>query len=120
MILPAAISSLWRPFAVARGFAAASCAGWSPKVERHYPGEQYPQAGFFVTNMNRPAERVVVFYSQRGNYEQWVKESKGAIKLARLSYRSFSANGVHIQLHALAHNLGNISAPLTTPEPIKD
>jgi hypothetical protein len=35
------------------------------KVEWH-PGELYPRVGFIVTNMRRPAERVVAFYNQRG------------------------------------------------------
>ena len=32
------------------------------KVEWH-PGELYPRVGFIVTNMSRPAERVVAFYT---------------------------------------------------------
>ena len=32
------------------------------KVEWH-PGELYPRAGFIVTNLSRPAERVVAFYN---------------------------------------------------------
>jgi hypothetical protein len=35
-----------------------------------------------VTNMSRPAERVVAFYNKRGTCEQWVKEGKGAIGVA--------------------------------------
>jgi len=35
------------------------------KVEWH-PGELYPRLGFIVTNLARPAERVVAFYNQRG------------------------------------------------------
>jgi hypothetical protein len=42
------------------------------KVEWH-PGELYPRVGFVVTNMTRPAERVVAFYNQRGTAEQWIK-----------------------------------------------
>jgi hypothetical protein len=34
--------------------------------------------------------------------------------------RSFTANAVCLQLHALAHNLGNFLRTLATPEPIKD
>ncbi len=37
----------------------------------------------------------------------WIKEGKGAIKWTRLSCRSFAANAVRLQLHALAYNLGN-------------
>ena len=38
----------------------------------------------------------------------------------RLSCRSFAANAVRPQLHALAYNLGNFLRTLATPEPIKD
>jgi Transposase DDE domain group 1 len=89
------------------------------KVEWH-PGELYPRAGFLVTNMARPAEIVVAFYNKRGACEQWIKEGKGAIKWTRLSCRTFAANAVRLQLHALAYNLGNFLRTLATPEPIKD
>jgi hypothetical protein len=49
------------------------------KVEWH-PGELYPHVCFIVTNLARPAERVVAFYNQRGAAEQCIKEGKGAIK----------------------------------------
>ena len=78
------------------------------KVEWH-PGELYPRVGFIVTNLARPAERVVAFYNQRGTAEQWIKEGKNAIKWTRLSCRTFAANAVRLQLHALAYNLGNLS-----------
>jgi hypothetical protein len=42
------------------------------KMEWH-PGELYPRVGFIVTNMTRPAERVVAFYNHRGTAEQWIK-----------------------------------------------
>ena len=89
------------------------------KVEWH-PGELYPRVGFIVTNLARPAESVVAFYNKRGTCEQWIKEGKGAIKWTRLSCRSFAANAVRLQLHALAYNLGNFLRTLATPEPIKD
>jgi hypothetical protein len=57
------------------------------KVEWH-PGELYPRVGFIVTNMSRPAERVVAFYNKRGTCEQWIKEGKGAIKWTRLAAMS--------------------------------
>ena len=88
------------------------------KVEWH-PGELYPRVGFIVTNMARRSE-TVVFYNKRGTCEQWIKEGKGAIKWTRLSCRSFAANVVRLQLHALAYNLGNFLRTLATPEPIKD
>ena len=89
------------------------------KIEWH-SGELYPRVGFIVTNLSRPAERVVAFYNQRGTAEQWIKEGKGAIRWTRLSCRSFAANAVRLQLHALAYNLGNFLRTLATPEPIND
>jgi hypothetical protein len=85
------------------------------KVEWH-PGELYPRVGFIVTNLSRPAERIVAFYNQRGTCEQWIKEGKGAIKWTRLSCRSFAANAVRLQLHALAYNLGNFMRTLAMPK----
>ena len=85
------------------------------KVEWH-PGELYPRVGFIVTNLARPAERVVAFYNQRGTAEQWIKEGKGAIKWTRLSCRTFAANAVRLQLHALAYNLGNFMRTLAMPK----
>ena len=73
------------------------------------PGELYPRVGFITTSRVRPAERVVAFYNQRGTAEQWIKEGKNAIKWTRLSCRTFAANAVRLQLHALAYNLGNLS-----------
>src|SRR6516225_4478309 len=85
------------------------------KVEWH-PGELYPRVGFIVTNLARPAERVVAFYNQRGTAEQWIKEGKGAIKWTRVSCRTFAANAVRLQLHALAYNLGNFMRTLAMPK----
>ena len=85
------------------------------KVEWH-PGELYPRVGFVVTNLIRPAERLVAFYNQRGTAEQWIKEGKGAIKWTRLSCRTFAANTVRLQLHALAYNLGNFIRTLALPK----
>jgi len=88
------------------------------KVEWH-PGELYPRVGFIVTNLSRPAERVVVFYNQRGTAEQWIKEGKNAVKWTRLSCCSFTANAVRLQLHALAYNLTNFMRTLALPEAVK-
>ena len=88
------------------------------KVEWH-PGELYPRVGFIVTNLARPAERVVAFYNQRGTAEQWIKEGKGAIKRSRLSCRSLVANAVRLQLHALAYNLGNFMRRLAMPKAVE-
>jgi Transposase DDE domain group 1 len=84
-------------------------------VEWHQ-GELHPRVGFIVTNLARPAERVVAFYNQRGTAEQWIKEGKGALKWTRLSCPTFAANAVRLQLHALAYNLGNFMRTLAMPK----
>lgn len=84
------------------------------KVEWH-PGELYPRVGFIVTNLARPAERVVAFYNQRGTAEQWIKEGKNAVKWTRLSCRTMAANVVRLQLHALAYNMANFLRTLALP-----
>jgi hypothetical protein len=88
------------------------------KVEWH-PGELYPRVGFIVTNLSRPAERVVAFYNQRGTAEQYIKEGKNAIRWTRLSCRKFDHNLVRLQLHALAYNLGNFMRTLALPEAVE-
>ena len=88
------------------------------KVEWH-PGELYPRVGFIVTNMTRPAERVVTFYNQCGTAEQRIKEGKNAVKWTRLSCCSFAANAVRLQLHALAYNLTNFMRTLALPEAVR-
>jgi hypothetical protein len=88
------------------------------KVE-WYPGELVPRVGFIVTNLSRPAERVVAFYNQRGTAEQHIKEGKNAIKWTRLSCRKFDHNAVRLQLHALAYNLGNFMRTLALPKEVE-
>jgi Transposase DDE domain group 1 len=53
-------------------------------------------------------------------FEQWIKEGKNAIEWTRLSCRSFNANTVRLQLHALAYNLGNFLRALAIPEAIAE
>jgi len=113
------------PLTVRRAYASFryQAASWSmprrvvAKVEWH-PGELYPRVGFIVTNLSRPAERVVAFYNRRGTCEQWIKEGKTAIKWTRLSCCSFAANAVRLQLHALAYNLANFMRTLALPEAV--
>ena len=85
------------------------------KVEWH-PGELYPRVGFLVTNLTRPAPKVVAFYNQRGTAEQWIKEGKNAAKWTRLSCHAMKANAVRLQLHALAYNLANFLRTLALPD----
>jgi hypothetical protein len=89
-------------------------AGWLQRSSG-IPASFYPRVGFIVTNLARPAERVVASYNQRGTAGQCIKEGKGAIKWTRLSCRSFAANAVRLQLHALAYSLGNFLRTLAIP-----
>ena len=67
------------------------------KVEWH-AGELFPRGGFIVTNLSRPAKRVVRFYHQRGTAEQWIKEGKNAVKWTRRSCHDFVDNQVRLGL----------------------
>jgi hypothetical protein len=84
------------------------------KVEWHQ-GELYPRVGFVVTNLARPAERIVRFYNGRGTAEQWIREGKAALHWTRLSCRAFRDNAVRLQLFALAYNLANFLRSLALP-----
>jgi hypothetical protein len=72
-----------------------------------------------VTNLRRPAKKVVAFYNRRGTAELWIKEGKHAIKWTRLSCTTFRANAVRLQLHALAYNLANFLRTLALPDEIE-
>ena len=48
--------------------------------EEWHKSELFPRVGFIVTNLSRPAKRVVRFYNLRGTAEQWIKEGKNAVK----------------------------------------
>jgi hypothetical protein len=88
------------------------------KVE-WYNGELFPRVGFIVTNLTRPAKRVVRFYNQRGTAEQWIKEGKNAVKWTRLSCHDFVDNQVRLQLFVLAYNLGNFLRQAALPRSVR-
>ena len=94
------------------------------KVEWH-PGELYLRVDLdrihrsSVTNLSRPAERVVAFYNQRGKAEQYIKEGKNAIRWTRLSCLKFRDNAVRLQLRALAYNLANFMRTLALPKEVE-
>ena len=87
------------------------------KVEWHQ-GELYPRVGFLVTNLTRPAERVVKFDNGRGTAEQWIREGKAALRWTRLSCHAFRGNAVRLQLFALAYNLANFLRTLALPDAV--
>ena len=88
------------------------------KVEWH-PGELYPRVGFIVTNLSRPAERVVASTTSAG------RASNGSSKARERS----SGRGCHAARspptlrpaagHALTYNLANFVRTLALPEAIK-
>ena len=65
---------------------------------------------------------VVRFYNKRGTAEQWIKESKQAVALTRLSGHRFRANEVRLWLSLIAYNLGNLwrRLALTFEAPVPD
>ena len=50
-----------------------------------HAGELFPRLGFIVTNIKLANRKVVHYYNQRGRAEQWIKESKQAVRMTRLS-----------------------------------
>jgi Transposase DDE domain group 1 len=88
------------------------------KIEWH-PGELYPQVGFIVTNLTQSVEGIAAFYNRHGTCEQYIKEGKNAVKWTRLSYRTFAANAVRLQLQALTYNLGNFMRTLAMPKTVE-
>src|SRR5271163_3670475 len=88
------------------------------KVEWHN-GELFPRVGFIVTNLTRPAKRVVRFYNQRQMAEQRIKEGKNAVKWTRLSCHDFLDNQVRLHLFVLAYNLGNFLRQSVLPQSVR-
>jgi hypothetical protein len=64
--------------------------------------------GFIVTNLETPSQAVLRFYNKRGTAEQWIAESKQAVKMTRLSCHRFRFNEVRLALSLRAYNLGNL------------
>src|SRR5260370_13469076 len=87
------------------------------KVEFHC-GELFPRVGFIVTNLATSSRAVVRFYNKRGTAEQWIKESKQAVSMTRLSCHRFRANEVRLWLSVIAYNLGTLWRRLSVPAPL--
>ena len=75
----------------------------------------FPRVGFIVTNLALDNRAAVRFYNKRGTAEQWIKESKQAVALTRLSCHRFQANEVRLWLSLIAYNLGNLWRRLALP-----
>ncbi|MBV8140396.1 MAG: transposase [Deltaproteobacteria bacterium] len=86
------------------------------KVEFHCREELFPRVGFIVTNLALDNRVVVRFYNKRNTSEQWIKETKQAVALTRLSCHRFRANEVRLWLSLIAYNLGNLWRRLVLPK----
>jgi Transposase DDE domain group 1 len=75
------------------------------KVEFHC-GKLFPRVGFIVTNLGTSSRAVVRFYNKRGTAEQWIKESKQAAAMTRLSCHRFRANEVRLWLSLIPMTWG--------------
>lgn len=63
---------------------------------------------------------MVRFYNKRGTAEQWINESKQAVKMTRLSCYRFRCNEVRLGLSVLVYNLGNVWRRLALPKRIEN
>jgi hypothetical protein len=88
------------------------------KVEKPYNQLTY-QYSFIVTNMDLPPEKLVKYYRNRGNMENFIKESKSGFNFACTSSKSKVVNANRLQLHVLAYNLFNFFKRLVLPKSMK-
>lgn len=66
----------------------------------------FPRVFAVITNLeDKDPEKVINFYCQRGNSENYTKELKGDFMANTLSHRSFTANAFDFLLKCLAYNL---------------
>ena len=62
---------------------------------------------FVVTNMTVEPKKVIMFYSNRGTMENFIKESKNGFAFDSLSSTEYIANANKLQLAMLAYNFNN-------------
>ena len=75
----------------------------------------------FLSESQAPArERAAQWHDRRRFSGPRCWEGKYALKWTRLSCKSFAANEVRLQLHALAYNLANFLRTLVLPAAIAD
>jgi len=75
----------------------------------------WTRVGFIVTNLARPAERIVAFTTSAAQPNSSSRRARGRSKWTRLSCRTFAANAVRLQI-ALAYSLGNFMRTLAIPK----
>jgi hypothetical protein len=69
--------------------------------------------------MKLKPEEIIRYYRNRGNMENFIKESKIGFDFASTSSRSKVVNANRLQLHVLAYNLFNYFRRLVLPNNMK-
>ena len=87
-----------------------------PESPRWHLRRGHPQAAADIVNRIIRDRVPPLTVAALGDPFEAAKEGKGAIKWTRLSCRTFAANAVRVQLHALAYNLGNFLRTLALPK----
>ena len=87
------------------------------KVEWHQV-EFCPRVGFLVTNLTRPAERVVKSATVAARPSNGSRKAEGD-PLDAAVLPCLRPNAVRLQLHALAYNLANFMRTLALPEEVE-
>lgn len=62
---------------------------------------------FVVTNMTSTPKSIIMFYSNRGTMENFIKESKNGFAFDSMSSSEYIANANKLQLSMLAYNFNN-------------
>src|SRR5262249_11054553 len=125
LLLPTCLAS-GSTLCMAEGRRVALCSTWiRAAAEGHRQGRMASGRTLSPRRLHRdehepPGRARRCFLQQARDVRAMDQGGKGAIKWTRLSCRTFAANAVRLQLHALAYNLGNFLRTLATPEPIKD
>ena len=85
------------------------------KIERS-PGELVPRKSFIVTSLMLDNPDIFRVYNNRGNMENYIKETKLDFGLDHLSHSSFLANQAKAMILAVAYSLVNAMKQLVLPK----
>ena len=85
------------------------------KIERS-PGELVPRKSFIVTSLRLNNPDIFRVYNNRGNMENYIKETKLDFGLDHLSHSSFLANQAKAMILAVAYSLVNAMKQLVLPK----
>ena len=85
------------------------------KIERS-PGELVPRKSFIVTSLMLDNPDIFRVYNNRGNMENYIKETKLDFGLDHLSHSSFLANQAKAMILAVAYSLVNAMKQMVLPK----